>query len=508
MTLRTLFLSCFIFLFTTTAIAQTTCNDLVNRALEQTTDVCNNPERNTICYGNGIIFAQAATGVTLDFDSEGDVAPLSDFAGITHTPLDEATEIWGVSLMSLQANIPDTVPGQTVQIIVFGNVEVEDVEQNAFRFTTGIGASNCTEAPSSGIMVRTPSGVAQVTLNINEVEITMGSTALIEATLEEGMTVTMLDGTARVTAFDQSQLVSFSQQLNIPLQQDEEQNLIPAAPPTPAESWNAEEIAKVFVVYSALNRIETTPEESTEIVVTQTQLPTATNTSIPTNTLLPTVTNTPLPTFTPTPCTISTTRNDVITRVGPGTNRGTFVFLSPNTPIEVTGKKFVGEAIWWQLDKFQVTPAARSVNELWVAESEVDENGDCDSVIDVDAPPLIRPQPTAAPLPTETPTGLPIIETTLSPTSEFVPAVEPSIFISVEDDDILMGECTNVFIMIEFISAAFFDGPGFVADDTVEGPEWTTIVCPPDELGDYIYTLDAFSLTGSLVQRSVTIEVR
>jgi len=507
MNLRTLFLSCIVLLFTTVAMAQSTCADIVNRALEQTTVVCQNPARNTICYGNGLIFAQAADGVALDFDNEGDTAAIDDFAGITHTPLDEAADIWGVSLMSLQADIPDTAPGQTVQIIVFGNVEVDDVQQNAFRFTTGIGTSACAEAPNSGIMVRTPEGVAQVTLNINEVEITMGSTALIESSLEEGMTVTMLDGTARVTVGQDSQIVSFSQQLNVPLQQDPDQNLIPAGAPSPAESWEAAEISKVFVVYSALNRIETeeTTDNGTE-PATNTPLPAntalPTNTPLPTITPLPTVTNTPLPTFTPTPCTISTTKVDVITRVGPGTNRGTFVFLEPNRPIEVTGKKIVSEETWWQLDKFQVTSAARSVNELWVAESEVTENGDCDLVIDVDAPPVVRPQPTSAPPTATTETII------IDPTSEIVPGVEPSIFISVDDDDILMGQCTIVTVNIEFISEAYFDGPGTVDDNTVEGPEWETDVCPPTILGSYTYTLDAFSLTGQLYQRFVTIEVR
>lgn len=503
MNLRTLFLAFIILIFTTIVSAQATCNDIVNRALEQTTTVCNNPQRNTICYGNGIIFAQPATDAILDFDGEGDTAPIENFAGITHTPLDEVQEIWGVSLMNLQADIPDTAPGQSVQIVVFGNVAVDDVTFNAFRFTTGIGQSNCAEAPDSGIMVRTPEGLAQVTLNINEVEITMGSTAFIQATAQDGMTVTMLDGTARVTAMDVSQVASFSQKINIPLQQDDQQNLIPSAPPSPAESWDAAEIAKAFVVYSALNRIETAPVENTSTPIsTPTLLPTAT--MIPTNTALPTFTFTPLPTNTPQPCVISTTRDDVIIRVGPGTNRGTFIFLEPSIQVFVTGKKIVQEEIWWRLEKSQVTSRPNSVNEVWVAESDVAESGDCDLVIDVDAPPVVRPQPTAAPLPTATPTGSLIIE----PTSGFVPAVEPVIFLSALDDDIFEGECTDVIVRVEFVTEAYFDGPGFVADNTVEGPDWITEVCPPEEIGFYTYTLDVISLSGSQIQRFVTIEIR
>lgn len=475
-----------------TTLAQDVCNELVTRALEKTSTNCQSPITNTICYGNGLIFAQARTGTALNFQQEGDIASIDDFAGITHSPLDEVAEIWGVSLMSLQANIPGTLPGQVVQIIVFGNVEVSDVSQSAFRFTTGVGTSNCAEAPTSGIMVRTPDGVAEIAVNINEIEITLGSTALIEANLEQGMTVTMLDGNARVTAQGITQPVSFSQQLNIPLMQDPDQNLIPAAPPSPAETWDAVKISKAFNVYNTLNKLgnESTPIESPTPIAT---------TPIVFETATPTVTFTPIATLTPVPCTISTTATDVITRVGPGFNRGTFVFLEPNKPIPVTGKKFVNDDTWWQLDKFEVTTAASSVNELWVLESDVTEQGDCDQVIDVDAPPIVRIPPTAAPQPTAT--------DLISPTTGVVPAVEPFILISVEDRSLLMGECTMVFVDIEFISEAYFDGPGFIADDTVEGPTWETEVCPPLALGTYTYTLDAFSLTGNLVQRFITIEV-
>ncbi len=493
--IRTLIVSIVIVLLGTTVMAQSACADIVTRALEKTSTVCQNPIRNTICYGNGLIFAQAQTGVILDFDGEGDVAAIEDFAGITHTSLDETTEIWGVSLMSLQADLPDTLPGQAVQVIVFGSVEVDDVSLNAFRFTTGVGASSCTEAPSNGIMVRTPEGVAQVTLNINEVEISMGSTAFIAANEQEGMTVTMLDGTARVTAQGVSQSVNFSQKLNIPLTRDPNNNLVPSAPPTPAESWDAAEIAKNFTVYSTLNKLgtNTTPIQQPTVI----QQPLVTNTPLP-----PLPTFTPVPTIAPIPCTISTTSNSVITRVGPGVNRGTFIFLEPNKSFSVTGKKIINEATWWQLNKFEVTSAANSVNELWVAESDVTEAGNCELVIDVDAPPIIRIPPTAAPQPTAAPTNAQI-----SPTPGIVLAVEPSVFISVDDDDIMMGECTLVFVNIEFISAAYFDGPGFVGDTTVEGPEWETNVCPPDDIGAYTYTLDVFSLTGNLTQYFVTIEV-
>jgi hypothetical protein len=487
-------------LFGTTTLAQGVCGELVTRALDKTSANCKNPIPNTVCYGNGLIFAQAQTGASLTFATDGDTAPIDAFAGITHSPLDEVAQLWGVSLMSLQANIPDTSPGQVVQIIVFGNVEVSDVQQSAFRFTTGVGTSTCTTAPANGIMVRTPEGVAEVTLTINEVDITMGSTAFMEANLTDGMTVTMLDGVARLKVANVTQPVSFSQQSNIPLGQFG-QNLVPTAPPSPAQTWDAAKVSKVFTVYNTLNQL------GTEAVAIGQAGPGRPNTTTqPSPTFIPIAQPTFMaqPTLTLAPCMIVATSSSVITRVGPGYNRGSFIYLTPNKPITVTGKKFVGDDLWWQLNKFEVSSSAASVIELWVAESDVIEQGDCGFVIDVDAPPIISAPPTSAPQPT----AGSITRSTPTPSSSvIVPAVEPSIQIAVADNILFPGECTTVFVTIQFVTRAFFNGPGFVGDTSIEGPNWQTSICPPDNEGSYTYTLDATSLTGSPVQRFVEVHV-
>ena len=117
-----------------------------------------------------------------------------------------------------------------------------------------------------------------------------------------------------------------------------------------------------------------------------------------------------------------------------------------------------------------MSSSAASVNELWVAESDVTEQGGCDAVIDVDAPPIIRISPTAPPQPTTDNT------IKITPTLGNVLAVEP-------------------FIEI------------FLEDKTVEGPEWETNICPPSRIGTFTYTLDAYSLSGNLVQRFVSVNV-
>lgn len=463
--------------FSTPLMAQGICDDVVIRALEQVSENCKSPSLNSVCYGNSLIFAQARTGISLSFATEGDIAPIDAFSGINHSPLDENSDIWGVSLMKLQANLPGTVPGQAVDIIVFGNVAVSDVQPTAFRFSSGIGASSCAQAEINGVMVRTPEGVAEVSLTINEVEISLGSTALISADATNGMNITMLDGTANVTTQGITQQVTFSQQITIPMAQNGD-NLVPSGLPTQPEPWDVNKVATVFNVYNTLNQLG------------EQEVPVENSGSQPSNTG---------PTPTLEPCTIIATQPETITRVGPGTNRGTFTFLPTNIPIPVTGKRTVNNLLWWQLDKFEATNNPYAVNELWVSSEFVQEQGDCDAVIDAAAPPIVRP-PTA--VPQVTPTPLTVVET-----PEIMPAVEPIVSLMVEDDMIPSGDCTLVFVEVEFISSAYFNGPGFVEENAVTGPEWDTMICPPMTPGDYTYTLDVYSFSGQLSQYFVTVTV-
>lgn len=114
-------------------------------------------------------------------------------------------------------------------------------------------------------------------------------------------------------------------------------------------------------------------------------------------------------------CTVSTdSANTVQLHVGPGLNRAVVAFLPANTDFEVTGSFTTDDGSeWFQLDKSEAAPNS-AASEVWVARENVDESGDCDSVADASAPPIVPiisnppPQPTAAPGATAAPveTGL------------------------------------------------------------------------------------------------------
>ncbi|MEQ8672079.1 MAG: hypothetical protein RLP44_08075 [Aggregatilineales bacterium] len=189
-----------------------TCPALVETALEAVDEFCANTGRNQACYGNFNLEAQArATAEDFRFEDIGDIANVSDITSLRLNGMNEENGEWGVVLLRLQTSLPDTLPGQNVTFILFGEVEVtnavdeEQIESGemtpmqAFYLTTGIGDAQCSEAPDSGLIVQTPEGVGEVAFTVNEVDVQMGSTVLFQANPdgEDGeMTVTTIEGAA------------------------------------------------------------------------------------------------------------------------------------------------------------------------------------------------------------------------------------------------------------------------------------------------------------------------
>lgn len=195
----------FLLLGVTATIAQgNSCPQIVQTALDTVDDFCQEAGRNQACFGNVALTATPKEGVSeFTFEQTGDIVPVADIASMDLEPMDEASGHWGVALMRLQANIPDTMPGQNVTFLLFGDVSVEpnlDVESEspmqAFYLRTGIGDAPCAEAPASGIIVQTPEGGQEVAFNVNGVDVNMGSTILFRSMLGEEMTVSALEGSA------------------------------------------------------------------------------------------------------------------------------------------------------------------------------------------------------------------------------------------------------------------------------------------------------------------------
>ncbi|MBC7871458.1 MAG: hypothetical protein H7Y09_11520 [Chitinophagaceae bacterium] len=185
------------------------CPALVEAALAAVDEVCADTERNQACYASVAMEAEAQPDAEdFRFEQVGDIVDVNDIARLELSPMNTVEGRWGVAMMRLQTSLPDTLPGQNVTFILFGDVELtnatdpqtigdgETTPMQAFYLTTGVGDSTCAEAPDSGLLVQTPEGVGEITFTINNIEVEMGSTVLFQAQPEGEMIVSTVEGAA------------------------------------------------------------------------------------------------------------------------------------------------------------------------------------------------------------------------------------------------------------------------------------------------------------------------
>ena len=152
------------------AIAQDEeCPSNVDEALSTMSEICFAIGRNQACYGNGDIVAVPQADAELDFEAVGDTATVDDIQALTLTPYTLDLEEWGIAVLVLQADLPETLPGQNVTMLLFGDVELTN-DAGAYYFTSGIGSPTCNVAPD-GLLIQTPEGAGTVNLTINGVSI-------------------------------------------------------------------------------------------------------------------------------------------------------------------------------------------------------------------------------------------------------------------------------------------------------------------------------------------------
>lgn len=270
-----------------------TCSTFVQQALTTVQDACGNTGRNQACYGNFSLEATPREGISnFAFDQRGDIANVGDLQTLRLNGLNPQTNTWGIALMKIQANLPDTLPGQNVTFLMFGDVEIDNAvspgssaasiqltansninirqrpstedpvigslskgeiilangrndnstwfriqipdsdslgwvfgnlvtptgdpstlsvvdaanqevpfnPMQAFYFRTGVTATDCTEAPPDGIIIQTPEGAGEIKLRANDVDLELGSTALLKAQPGSNMSFSILEGGGAATA--------------------------------------------------------------------------------------------------------------------------------------------------------------------------------------------------------------------------------------------------------------------------------------------------------------------
>lgn len=168
---KRLFLTLF-FLTCTVALVQAQaadCPSLIETMLQSIADVCNPLSRNAACYG-----AKTVESVTFEnprpanfFQAVGDRSDLLKLREIHPQPLNMADKSFGVALLNIQANVPNTLPGQAVIFMLTGDakltneVPADSQEQTAFQsfyFLPGPGKRDCYEAEPM-LTIQTPGNI-------------------------------------------------------------------------------------------------------------------------------------------------------------------------------------------------------------------------------------------------------------------------------------------------------------------------------------------------------------
>ncbi len=221
-------------LSTLTILSQTDdCPAILQTALDAVDQLCDPTSRNQACYGNATLTATSNDKSTdFIFEKPGNIVDVITLDSLQLEPFDLMTGDWGIVYFSLQANLPDTQPGQNVIFLAFGDVDVWDIDEGmqTFRFQSGIGTAGCEEI-TDGILIQTPQGVGTIDFAINGVQIELGSILFITAQPEGEMRFSLLEGNADITADGKTQLLQEGETLVIPI----DENLDPIQGPNAPE---------------------------------------------------------------------------------------------------------------------------------------------------------------------------------------------------------------------------------------------------------------------------------
>lgn len=169
------------------------CPAIVEASLNSVDNLCNAMDRNSACYGANDVESQTI----LDprpadfFIAPGDRADLLQLKEIRPLPLNPATESFGVGVLNVQANIPNTIPGQAVILLMMGDARLTNEGSptvpdaapfESFYFLPGISDPECYEAEPI-LTIQTP-GTISVTIALNGIETEMSPGTLLTLTAD------------------------------------------------------------------------------------------------------------------------------------------------------------------------------------------------------------------------------------------------------------------------------------------------------------------------------------
>ncbi len=238
--IRKFFLSLFflLMLYSTTSAQFKDCPDEIAKALDTASSLCSSIKRNEVCYGNSQVVAKPRPDVkNFLFEKPGQIEKFSRIKSLEFSGLDIKTGVWGIAMMALQANLPNTLPGQNVMFLIFGDVQIQGDAQatksvRSFYFQSTVSTLSCHDAPPNGLLVQTPEGARKVTFSVNDINVELGSTVFMQAqpataTTAGQYTIFVLEGHALLQVAGQTLYVPAGAGGTVPLDTQGKANGVP-----------------------------------------------------------------------------------------------------------------------------------------------------------------------------------------------------------------------------------------------------------------------------------------
>ncbi len=202
-----------------TASEELNCQNLIHQAILVSGNNCDHIGANKVCYGNNTIQADLIPDANKPFTNIGDVVDIEQLQSLSMAPLNLQKNEWGIAIFNIIANLPRSLPGEMVKMVVFGNTtignnDITDVQ--SFFFSSELGQIVCNKIPFDGIMITMRDGTG-VRLMINSSELILMGNASLQAVKNETMDVTLYSGTASITANNQTQYFVAGQKVQVPL---------------------------------------------------------------------------------------------------------------------------------------------------------------------------------------------------------------------------------------------------------------------------------------------------
>ena len=298
---------------TATAISErnASCQMLIDRTIQASDNFCDKTSSNSACYGNNTLRADLVPDAAQRFSERGDIIPVNKLQRLSASPLNLNNNEWGIAVFKVVANLPRSLPGETITMVVFGNTTLDNKSGNSdslesFYFSSELGQIVCDKVPFDGMMVSSPDG-SGIHFTVNGAELTLMGDASIKAVKNQEMKISVYKGSAKIVANGQEQFFGAGESSTVKLGGENGTDAVGGpSNPQPISGDDLSVACTMTGQFCSPGDIQPITEGQAQseiqaaITPTPTLTPTSTVTRTPSPTDLPTYTLVVLPSPTPT----------------------------------------------------------------------------------------------------------------------------------------------------------------------------------------------------------------